>query len=54
MSSERTRYSPVVYWSSEWKNETLILGKINKESSIYKRAAAKKAAEETWKGKTNV
>ena len=54
MNSERTRYSPVICWTSEWQGDRLKIKKINKESSGYQKALDKLAVEQTWKGKKNV
>ena len=51
ISAEREKYSPVVYWTSEWKNGKLVLGEINKESSLYKKRQARRIADKIWEGK---
>jgi len=48
-SAERTKYSPVVCWASEWQGEKLKIKKINKESSGYQKAIDKTMAEKIWK-----
>jgi hypothetical protein len=50
-SAERTKYSSVYCWKSEWQNGKLKVVKINKEHSAYQKALDKLEVEKTWGNK---
>ena len=49
MNSERTRYSPVICWTSEWQGNVLRIKKLNPECSNFQKARDREMAKRTWK-----
>jgi len=48
-SAERTKYSPVLCWTSEWQGDTLKIKKLNTKSSNFQKALDKEMARRAWK-----
>jgi len=49
MNSERTRYSPVICWTSEWQGNELKIKRMNPRCSNFQKALDREMAKKTWK-----